>query len=358
MLSEVLVVAVSVGQVGVSVSDKRYQVFVSSTYSDLQSERRLLTQTLPIMGCLPCGLDLNPAGVSAWAAIKKLIDESDYYILLVGSRYGSLSPSGVSYTHMEYVYAATKQKPILVLMHEAPETRPAEFQESTPEGRLKLRDFRQLLQRGLTAGWTDERSLEMALRQHIPQLIQTRPMPGWIRANQVSNPQLERENQALKQRLAELEQERDLWLGKGDDGSLAQGQDLFEVTYRCKAYAAGNCEEVAVRSQLPWNALFLSFAPYLSQPQHEDFIAAKIAERVQEVALKDVQASRPKTHAVTDITLAPLCFNTIKVQFRTLGLIRRVPRPEDARVWWQLTATGEKHMTTLMAVRKTSTRSA
>lgn len=347
--------ALMVGQGGVFVSEKRYQVFVSATYSDLQSERRLLTQILPALGCMPCGLDLDPSGTSAWTAIKKLIDESDYYILLVGSRYGTLSPSGVSYTHMEYVYAATKQKPVLVLLHDAPETRPVELQEKTPEGRLKLRDFRQLLQRGMTFPWSDEQTLEMILRQQMPELVKSRPMPGWVRANQVSNPQLERENLALKQRLAELEQERDEWLGKSDGlGQLAQGRDIFEVSYRCKAYAAGNCEEVAVRSQLPWNALFLSFSPYLSQPQHEDFIAAKLAERVQEVALKDVQASRPKTHAVTDISLAPLCFNTIKVQFRTLGLIRRVPRPEDARAWWQLTTAGEKLMTTLMAVRKSA----
>jgi hypothetical protein len=340
---------------GLFVSEKRYQVFVSATYSDLQSERHLLTQILPTLGCLPCGLELNPSAIGAWSAIKRLIDESDYYLLLVGSRYGSLSPSGVSFTHMEYVYATTKQKPILVLMHEAPEARPVELQEQTPEGRLKLRDFRQLIQRGLTAPWSDERSLEMTLRQQLPELIRARPMPGWVRANQISNPQLERENQALVQRLEELERERDEWLGKGDDlGQLAQGRDIVDVSYRCKAYAAGNCEEVAVRSQLPWNALFLSFAPYMSQPQHEDFMAAKLAERVQETALKDVQASRPKTHAVTDIALAPLCFNTIKIQFRTLGLIRRVPRPEDARVWWQLTTAGEKLMTTLMAVRKSA----
>ena len=314
----------------------------------------MLTQVLPSLGCLPCGLELNPASVGAWAAIKKLIDESDYYVLLVGSRYGTLSPSGVSFTHMEYVYAATKQKPILVLLHDAPETRPVELQESTPEGKLKFRDFRQLLQRGLTAGWNDERSLELSIRQHLPQLIASRPMPGWVKANQVSNPQLEKENQALKERLAQLEQERDDWLGKSDSslGQLAQGQDLFELSYRCKAYAAGNCEDVSVRSQLPWNAIFLSFAPYLSQSQHEDFMAAKVAERVQEVALRDVQQSRPKTHAVTDISLAPLCFNTIKVQFRTLGLVRRVPRPDDARAWWQLTVAGERLMTTLMAVRK------
>jgi hypothetical protein len=179
-------------------------------------------------------------------------------------------------------------------------------------------------------------------------------MPGWIRANGLGSPELIRENESLKQRLADLEQEREQLLAKQGSalGQLSLGQDSFEVMYRCKAYAAGNCEDVPARSMLTWNAIFLSFAPYLSQPQHEDFIAAKVAERVQEVALKDVQAFRPKTHAVTDIVLAPLCFNTIKIQFRTLGLIRRTPRPEDSRTWWQLTAAGEQHLTSLLTVRK------
>jgi hypothetical protein len=336
------------------VSEKRYQVFVSSTYTDLQAELAVVAQTLPSLACLPCGLEPHSAVASAWASVKKLIDQSDYYLLLSGSRYGSLSPSGVSYTHMEYVYAATKQKPILVLMHEAPETRAAELQEKTPEGRRQFNDFRQLLAKGFVARWSDANNLDTALRQYLPQLIKSRPMPGWIRADDLSSPELSRENETLKQRLLELEQEREQWLGQQASalGALSGGQDNFEVTYRCKAYAAGNCEDVTARSHLTWNNLFLGFAPYLSQPQHEDFIAAKLAERVQEVALKDVQSSRPKTHAVTDIAIAPLCFNTLKVQFRTLNLIRRVARPDDHRAWWQLTAAGEQHLTSLLAVRK------
>lgn len=334
-------------------SDKRYQVFISSTYADLQEERAVLTQVLPTLGCLPCGLDVHPVGASAWNGIKKLIDESDYYLLLIGSRYGSLSPSGISYTHMEYVYASTKQKPILVLMHDSPETRPVAFQEKTPEGRRQFNDFRQLLSKGLVAGWSDARSLDGALRRYLPQLVKSRPATGWVRATTLGSPEQAREIERLKQRVTELEQEREQLLVQqaGALGALSQGQDLFDVMYRCKAYAAGNCEDVPGRSQLSWNAIFTSFGPHLSQPQHEDFIAARIAERVQEVALKDIQASRPKTHAVTDITLAPLCFNTIKLQFRTLGLIRRVPR-DDNRTWWQLTAAGEQHLTALLAVRK------
>ncbi|MCD6061462.1 MAG: hypothetical protein K0S16_1773 [Moraxellaceae bacterium] len=336
-------------------SDKRYQVFISSTFSDLQEERSVLTQQLPLLGCMPCGLDLHPVGATAWNAIKKQIDESDYYIVLLGSRYGSLSPSGISYTHMEYVYASTKQKPILVLMHDTPETRPEAYQEKTPERRRQFADFRQLLSKGLVAGWNDSRSLESAVRRYLPQLIKTHPATGWVRASAAGSPDQAKEIQLLKQRVAELEQEREQRLVQQGSGlgPLAQGNDQFEVSYKCKAYAAGNCEDVPAKSLLTWNAIFASFAPYLSQPQHEDFIATKIGEKVQEQALKDIQVTRPKTHAVTDIVIAPLCFNSIKIQFRTLGLIRRIPR-EDNKIWWQLTAAGEQHMTSLMAVRRSS----
>lgn len=334
-------------------TDKRYQVFISSTYADLSAERAVLTRVLPPLGCLPVGLDLHPQGGTAWNAIKKLIDDCDYYLLLVGSRYGSLSPSGVSYTHMEYVYAATKQKPILVLLHDSPETRPPEFQERTAEGRLKFNDFRQLLLKGMTARWSHEVDLEAAVRQQLPLLTKTKPMPGWVRATQVSNPEMEKEHAALKQRLAELEQERDVWIGKQvQSQGLAHGADAFELNYRCKAYALGNCEDVMVKSTLSFNDLFASFAPYLSQPQTEDFVLAKLNERVQETALADVQKTRPKAHAITDVQLAPLTFNTLKIQFRTLGLIRRVPKPNDAKAWWQLTTLGEQNLATLLAVKR------
>lgn len=336
-------------------SEKRYQVFISSTYNDLQEERGVITQVLPALGCIPCGLDLQPVGTAAWAALKKLIDDSDYYVVMLGSRYGSLSPSGISYTHMEYVYASTKQKPILVLMHDSPDTRPVQLQEKTPEGRRQFNDFRQLLAKGLVAGWNDSHSLDQALRRYLPQLIKSKPATGWVRATSLGSPEQAKEIDRLKQRVTELEQEREQLLVQqsGGLGPLASGQDLFEVSYRCKAYAAGNCEDVPAKSQLSWNAIFAAFAPHLNQPQHEDFIAARIAERVQEVALKDIQVTRPKTHAVTDIVLAPLCFNTIKLQFRTLGLFRRVPR-DDTRSWWQLTAQGEQHLTSLLAVRRSS----
>jgi len=41
--------------------DKRYQVFVSSTYDDLQEERKQVVQVLLEMGHIPAGMELFPA---------------------------------------------------------------------------------------------------------------------------------------------------------------------------------------------------------------------------------------------------------------------------------------------------------
>lgn len=41
--------------------EKRYQVFVSSTYADLKEERQHVLQALMEMDCIPAGMELFPA---------------------------------------------------------------------------------------------------------------------------------------------------------------------------------------------------------------------------------------------------------------------------------------------------------
>ena len=41
--------------------DKRYQVFVSSTFEDLQEERKEVMQALLELDCIPAGMELFPA---------------------------------------------------------------------------------------------------------------------------------------------------------------------------------------------------------------------------------------------------------------------------------------------------------
>jgi hypothetical protein len=70
--------------------DKRYQVFVSSTYEDLIEERLEVMKALLELDCIPCGMEYFPAAnEDAWTFIKKLIDVCDYYVVIVGGKYGS-----------------------------------------------------------------------------------------------------------------------------------------------------------------------------------------------------------------------------------------------------------------------------
>lgn len=98
--------------------NKKLQVFVSSTYTDLIEERQTAVQAILDAGHIPAGMELFKAGnESQLQTIYKWIDESDIYMLILGGRYGSLeSKSGKSYTQLEYEYALSKNIPVFAVV--------------------------------------------------------------------------------------------------------------------------------------------------------------------------------------------------------------------------------------------------
>src|SRR5438094_150886 len=116
--------------------DKRYQVFVSSTYEDLREARQEVMQALLELDCIPAGMELFPAANDdQWTLISRVIDDCDYYIVVIGGRYGSIGSGGISYTQMEYEYAVSQGKPVIAFLHKDPGSLPTSKSEKTPEGR-------------------------------------------------------------------------------------------------------------------------------------------------------------------------------------------------------------------------------
>ncbi|MGV8880512.1 MAG: DUF4062 domain-containing protein, partial [Rhodoglobus sp.] len=72
----------------------------------------------------------------------QVIDECNYYMVIVGGRYGSISAEGVSYTEMEYDYAVPSDIPVLGFVHGSPDDIPAGESELGKEAREKLDAFR------------------------------------------------------------------------------------------------------------------------------------------------------------------------------------------------------------------------
>ena len=58
--------------------EKRYQVFISSTFQDLQNARQEVSQSLLRADCFPAGMELFPAAdAEQFEFIKTVIDQSD-----------------------------------------------------------------------------------------------------------------------------------------------------------------------------------------------------------------------------------------------------------------------------------------
>ncbi len=99
--------------------NKKLQVFVSSTYTDLIEERQAAVEAILDAGHIPAGMELFKAGKSQMKTIRKWIDESDVYMLILGGRYGSIDEeSGLSYTELEYQYALSKNMPVFAIVLE------------------------------------------------------------------------------------------------------------------------------------------------------------------------------------------------------------------------------------------------
>lgn len=190
---------------------KRYQVFISSTYDDLRDVRQEVSQALLRAECFPAAMELFPAadeGVSDY--IKEVIDQSDYYLLISAGRYGSIErTSGLSYTELEYDYAIERGKPVIRLLHKDPMNMlTGDRIERTDQGRDMLARFRaKVSSGGLVRHWTEPGELMAEVVFGIMDARQRRPATGWVRADGRASEEAEIEIARARQRIAELELE-------------------------------------------------------------------------------------------------------------------------------------------------------
>lgn len=166
--------------------DRRYQVFVSSTFDDLREQRASVIGVLLQMDCFLAGMELFPAADDdSWTLIKNVIADSDYYLVVLAGRYGSV-PTGEtkSYTHLEYEYALSIGKPTIALLHNSPDTLAADKTERSDEGRSRLDHFRESLRKKTAALGEAKRSLHSRFHWHSALMVFNSAL-GWWRSKRV-----------------------------------------------------------------------------------------------------------------------------------------------------------------------------
>lgn len=168
--------------------EKKYQVFVSSTYEDLKEERLAVISALLDNDCIPVGMEQFPAsGLGVMAYIEKSLMNCDYYVLILAGRYGSEDVDGIGFTEKEYNYAKEQGIPILVFYVKNPENLPFAKCEETPVGREKLAKFREkVLSMSTAKGYSSIDDLRAQVITSINRAKIDTPREGWIRASMLS----------------------------------------------------------------------------------------------------------------------------------------------------------------------------
>ena len=170
--------------------DKKYQIFISSTYKDLIEEREKVRDVILSMYQFPIGMEMfSAADEDQWEIIKETIDSSDYYVLIIGKRYGSIidhgPEKGISYTEKEYRYAKSIDLPILAYIKNDTAIT-ADNVDDDPEKIKKLQVFKDDITKGREVKWfssIDQLGTEVTLSLHKE--MKRKKRPGWIRGDAV-----------------------------------------------------------------------------------------------------------------------------------------------------------------------------
>lgn len=330
--------------------DKRYQVFISSTYADLKDERSKVIQTLMEMDCIPAGMELFPAiDDEQFNFIKRVIDDCDYYIVIIGGRYGSLSDDGLSYTEKEFDYACDKDIKVIALLHAHPEKIPVEKSDINPELREKLKNFRDKVGQGrLVKFWKKAEDLPGLVALSLSKTIKTYPAQGWVRSTSVTNPELLSEinelrkiNELLKRELAEAKNELS---GQELEEELAGLDDDYSLRGKFNSRLYGGTEDWEV--VLTWGEIFYLLSPYLMQHPSESAVRKYLARQIR--IFKEMGEGSHDSLLEDDL-------QTIKVHLETLKLITvkyQGTTQGGMDLFWHLTDQGVKIMKQLRSVKK------
>lgn len=317
--------------------NKRYQVFISSTYSDLKEERSKVMQTIMSLDCIPAGMELFPANdTDQFDFIKKIIDDCDYYILIVGGRYGTISDDGISYTEKEFDYAIDNKIPVLAFLHEDINNIPVRKSDIETIKREKLLAFREKVSSGrLVKFWKNAEDLNGKVAVSLNCTIKTQPGIGWIRANLQTNAEFLQEMNNLRKELAELkdykvktEQDKEK-VKKLVDQTIAGLDEVFTIN---GSTLNGSYKENWT-IDITWKDLFAKIAPDFISPQR-DIYAIEII-------------TRALGYSTTRTLINSQDFQTIKIQFMAKSLldIKYVETTKGGKaLFWYLTDKGKQLM--------------
>ncbi len=313
--------------------NKKYQVFISSTYADLIEERKKILDVLFMADCIPAGMEaFVAADAEQFEVIKKVIDLCDYYVLIIGKCYGSIHPdTGKSYTEMEYDYAIGQGIPILVFAIDDNMDLSVDKMETDENKINKLKKFRtRAMTNRLVSIWSSTEDLTGKLAISIMKAKSEIKRPGWQRAVDFDEASLRREIMELKSENEKLV--NDLKAAKEEISFLTEETNIafedcevkMEYHYRSQSgLRAGNIN-------ISLQDLFITIAT--------EMMDVSIVEDLVEKAIEIKFLSGKNGSYLDDKQFVKKLLN----QYRALNLVYSHWNNDNRELYWGLTNKGRK----------------
>lgn len=238
------------------------------------------------MDCIPAGMEIFPAiDKEQPEFIKRVIDNCDYYILIIGGRYGSTTVEGISYTEKECDYAVERDLKIIALLHGSPDDISFGKSEQDPSRREKLSGFKDKAMRNrLIRYWRTADELPGLVMSSLLTTIKTYPAIGWVRATGIPNAEVLSEINTLRKRIAQLESDlasarAKIPVGPNVDGLVPLDEKVtVRGSYREKGSVSRPGVTATWSTRLSWRELFSTVAPQLLLPAYDSVLRHSIAD--------------------------------------------------------------------------------
>jgi hypothetical protein len=273
--------------------------------------------------------------------IKRVIDRCDYYVVIVGGRYGSLADDNLSFTEKEYEYAVSKRIPVLAFLHAHPEAIPV---GKTDHSGDKLHAFQERLKTSrIVDFWNDAQDLCTQVVIAVGQSVNLTPGIGWIRGDQALDPRLlqdlenlRTENEKLKQELKELSPTEITF-----PADLPSPEEAVELTYYEGMARKPSARSKGETFKTTWKDIFLAASEGILGEQPEPYVAdraLKVTGRGFGLSAEDI----PK----------------VRLQLEALGLIRAISKTSSIEgrpysfIAWSITDKGRRYLAQQRAVKR------
>lgn len=324
--------------------NKKHQVFISSTYSDLKDERRKILDILLMADCIPAGMEAFVASdVEQFEVIKKVIDLCDYYILIIGKRYGSINEeSGLSYTEMEYEYAIEKGIPVLVFALDESVDLPEEKTETEPSKINALKLFRQkALTNRLANIWKTQEELVGAVAIAIMRAKNEIQRPGWQRGTEYDEASLRREIMDLQHEKAKITAELN-----------ETKKELISLTEK-NDYAFEDCL-IKVKYHYYWNKQRKSDTKDVELSEIFGIISTEMLDvSISEYAVENTLNDSLFANISTSCYFSDKQFvKRVLLQLKAVGLVYSKWSKDKSNLFWGLTSKGEQVRDRLILIKK------